>query len=166
MLLTITEGLYTLQACSQSPEHKELLIAAGLMLVTWKNIGVDGTAGLFLDAKKIVWGDWSVESQYVTLGQAAATAPAAAAAAAPAAGFGKKRNKKGADKGTEKKMSTAAAQQAAADEQHAIQQLQVCCWDATAVTMFVLVLCLMMCVFIPPCHLHVSVGKTCSLSAT
>ena len=75
-----------------------------------------------------MWGDWSVESQYVTLGQAAAPAPAAAAAAAPPAGFSKKRNKKGADKGTEKKMSSAAAQQAAADEQHAIQQLQVCCW--------------------------------------
>ena len=83
------------------------------------------TAGLFLDAKKIVWGDWSVESQYVTLGQAAATAPAAAAAAAPPAGSGKKRNKKAADKGTEKKMSSAAVQQAVADEQNAIQQLQV-----------------------------------------
>lgn len=82
---------------------------------------------MFLDAKKTVWGNWSVESQYVTLGQAAATAPAAAAAAAPPAGSGKKRNKKGADKGTDKKMSSAAAQQAAADEQHAIKQLQVCC---------------------------------------
>lgn len=83
-------------------------------------------AGFVLDAKRIVWGDWSVESQYVTLGQAAATAPAAAAATAPAAGSGKKKNKKVAVKSTEKKMSSAAAQQAVADEQHALQQLQVC----------------------------------------
>lgn len=82
-------------------------------------------AGFVLDVKKVVWGDWSVESQYVTLGQAAATAPAAAAAAAPSAGSGKKKNKKPAGKSTEKKMSSAAAQQAVADEQHALQQLQV-----------------------------------------
>ena len=94
-----------------------------------KLCNVECTAGLFFDAKKIVWGDWSVESQYLTLGQAVATAPAAAAAAAPPAGSGKKRNKKGADKGTDKKMSSAAAQQAAADEQHAIKQLQVCCLE-------------------------------------
>ena len=83
------------------------------------------TAGFVLDGKKVVWGDWSVESQYVTLGRAAATAPAAAAAAAPFAGSGKKKNKKVATKSTEKKMSRAAAQQAVADEQHALQQLQV-----------------------------------------
>ena len=115
-------------ACLRCVEQEEFLLHCRLNLVTKKKISVKCTAGLFLDAKKVVWGDWSVESQYVTLGQAAATAPAAAAAAAPPAGFGKKRNKKGADKGTEKKMSSAAAQQAAADEQHAIQQLQVCCW--------------------------------------
>ena len=86
-------------------------------------------AGAFLDARNIVWGDWSVESQYVTLGQPAGPTPAAAAAAAPPAGAGKKKNKKVPDKNQEKKMSSAAAQQAALDEQNAIQQLQVrgCC---------------------------------------
>lgn len=82
-------------------------------------------AGFVLDVQKVVWGDWSVESQYVTLGQATATAPAAAAAAAPSAGSGKKKNKKVASKSTEKKMSSVVAQQAVADEQHALQQLQV-----------------------------------------
>ena len=83
------------------------------------------TAGFVLDGKKVVWGDSSVESQYVTLGQAAPTASAATAAAAPFAGSGKKKNKKVAAKSTEKKMSSAAVQQAVADEQHALQQLQV-----------------------------------------
>lgn len=116
---------YQRGACLLVPRTNTASVATQPFFSFTSTTGLVSNAGLFLDAKKIVWGDWSVESQYVTLGQAAATAPAAAAAAAPAAGFGKKRNKKVADKGTEKKMSTAAAQQAAADEQNAIQQLQV-----------------------------------------
>lgn len=122
------------EACLLMPKTNTASVATQPCFSFTSTTGLVSNAGLLLDAKKIVWGDWSVESQYVTLGQAAATAPAAAAATAPAAGFGKKRNKKAADKGTEKKMSTAAAQQAAADEQNAIQQLQVtldlyyCCY--------------------------------------
>ena len=82
-------------------------------------------AGQQFDARTIVWGDYSVESQYVTLGQAAAPAQAAAAAPAAAAARKKERKKAPEKKAAEKKMSSAAAQQAAQDEQNAIEHLKV-----------------------------------------
>lgn len=84
-------------------------------------------AGQYYNSQKIIWGDWSVESQYVTFGQAAVPAQAAPAAAAGAAAASRKKDrKKGPEKkSVEKKMSSAAAQQAAVDEQNAIEQLKV-----------------------------------------
>lgn len=84
-----------------------------------------GDAGQQFDARTIVWGDFSVESQYVTLGQAAAPAQAAAAAPAAAAARKKERKKAPEKKAADKKMSSAAAQQAAQDEQNAIEHLKV-----------------------------------------
>ena len=81
--------------------------------------------GDYYEGQKLVWGDWSVESQYVTLGPAAAPAQAAAAAPAASASSKKERKKVPEKKAAEKKMSSAAAQQAALDEQIAIQQLKV-----------------------------------------
>ncbi|KAL0040043.1 hypothetical protein WJX79_003871 [Trebouxia sp. C0005] len=81
-------------------------------------------SGQRFDARTIVWGDYSVESQYVTLGQAAAPAQVAAAAPAAAAVRKKERKKAPEKKAAEKKMSSAAAQQAAQDEQNAIEHLK------------------------------------------
>ena len=97
-------------------------LASQIMAVSFHCILRSLPAGQYTPQRKAVWGEWSVESQYVTLGQAAA--PVNAAVAEPAAAPAKKGRKKAAEKKGEKK--TPAAQQTAFDEQAAIEQLKVC----------------------------------------
>ena len=75
---------------------------------------------------KILWGDWSVESQYVTNGQPAAAAASTAAPAASAAAAGSK--KKERKKAPEKK-SSAVAPPTAADKEQALEQQKVSFWQ-------------------------------------
>lgn len=74
---------------------------------------------------KILWGDWSVESQYVTNGQPAAAASSTAAPAASAAAAGSKKERK---KASEKK-SSAVALPTAADKEQALEQQKVSFWQ-------------------------------------
>ena len=71
---------------------------------------------------KMLWGEWSVESQYATNGQPAAAATSAAAPAASATPAGSK--KKERKKAPEKK-SSAVAQQTEADKEQALEQQKV-----------------------------------------
>lgn len=75
---------------------------------------------------KMLWGEWSVESQYVTNGQPAAAASSAAAPVASAAAAGSK--KKERKKAPEKKSSTVAPP-TAADKEQALEQQKVSCWQ-------------------------------------
>lgn len=70
----------------------------------------------------MLWGDWSVESQYVTSGQspAAATSAAAQAASAAATGSRKKERKKAPEK-----KHTAPVYQTVVDDEQAMEQLKV-----------------------------------------
>lgn len=71
---------------------------------------------------KMLWGEWSVESQYVTSGQspAAASSSAAHAASASAAGSRKKERKKAPEK-----KNNAAVHQPVVDDEQALEQLKV-----------------------------------------
>lgn len=71
----------------------------------------------------MLWGEWSVESQYVTNGQLVTAASSAAASAAFAAAAGPKKKER---KRAPEKKNHAAAQQPVVDKAQALEQLKVC----------------------------------------
>lgn len=117
--------LLSFESAAILPRLEEVLAFLSCILLPSLSCVITHVTGDYYEGQKLVWGDWSVESQYVTLGPAAAPAQAAAAAPAASASSKKERKKVPEKKAAEKKMSSAAAQQAALDEQVAIQQLKV-----------------------------------------